>query len=257
MPQCPRSGPTRRALGRGLALVLAMGLAACSAAPPGTDIWDPYEAENRARHAANQGVDRLISGEEGGLAEALPAQARRGVANFAANAGGPADTLNYLLQGRPGPAIEVTFRFLLNSTLGLGGLFDFAAAIGLERRRTDFGETLHVWGAPEGAYLELPLIGPSTERDALGLAVDFAIDPLNALRPPGLRNRAVAARTTARALARIGDRAEYSDFYEALIAESLDSYAQARLLYLQYRRFVLEGEARIDDFDPYEELYAD
>lgn len=236
-----------------LAGALLLALAACTPAPPGVDIWDPWEAENRARHEANQGVDRLIAGEGGGIAAALPAPVYLGVSNFAANAGAPSDTLNYLLQGRIGHATESTFRFILNTTLGIGGLFDFAGAIGLEGRRTDFGETLHVWGVREGAYLELPFIGPATERDAAGYAVDLLIDPLNALRP-GLRGRAVGARTGARVAARIGDREAYSDFFDALIAESEDSYARARLLYLQYRRFQLEGTARIDDFDPYEEF---
>ena len=238
-----------------LVSVLTLALAACSPAPPGVELWDPFEAENRARHDENLAVDRLLTGGEGG--GELPGPLRRGSQNFAANAGGPADTLNYVLQGRPGLAVETTFRFLLNSTLGLGGLFDFASALGLEGRRTDFGETLHVWGAPEGAYVVLPFLGPSTERDTLGMIVDFAIDPLNALSPARLRNRAVGARTGTRALARIGDRAEYSEMFEALIGRSADSYAQARLLYLQNRRFRLEGAARIDDFDPYEDLYGD
>lgn len=237
-----------------LAAAVATLLAACSPAPPGADVWDPFEAENRARHDANLSVDRLLIGEGGGT---LPGPLRRGTQNFAANAGAPSDTLNFVLQGRPGLAAETTFRFLLNSTLGIAGLFDVATALGLEGRRTDFGETLFVWGAPEGAYVVLPFLGPATERDTLGLIVDAAIDPLNALRPGALRNRAVAARTGARVAARIGDRAEYSEMFDALIGESADSYVQARLLYLQNRRFQLEGEARIDDFDPFEELFGD
>ena len=237
-----------------LAAAVAMLLAACSPAPPGPDIWDPFEAENRERHEANLSVDRLLIGEGGGT---LPGPLRRGTQNFAANAGAPSDTLNFVLQGRPGLAAESTFRFLLNSTVGIAGLFDVATALGLEGRRTDFGETLFVWGAPEGAYVVLPFLGPSTERDTLGLIVDAAIDPLNTLRPGALRNRAVAARTGARVAARIGDRAEYSEMFDALIGESADSYVQARLLYLQNRRFLLEGEARIDDFDPFEDLYGD
>jgi phospholipid-binding lipoprotein MlaA len=246
-----------RLLAAASTLVLAGALAGCSPAPPGVEIWDPFEDENRARHRANLDLDDLIAGEgEGGLA-AFPAPLRRGAANFAANAGGPADVLNYLLQGRPAHAAGTTLRFVLNSTVGLAGLFDPATALGMEGRRTDFGETLHVWGAPEGAYLELPLLGPSTERDAFGMIVDLAIDPLNTLRPPGLRNRALVARTGARGLARIGDRVEYSEMFDALIGESADSYAQARLLYLQNRRFVLGGEASIPDFDPYEDLHGD
>ncbi len=235
--------------------LVALALSACTPAPQGADIWDPWEERNRRAHAGNQQLDRLISGETGD--RALPAPMRRGVANFAANAGAPADTLNSLLQGRLDMAVANAFRFVINTTFGLGGVFDIATGMGLDGRRTDFGETLHVWGAPEGAYLDLPVLGPSTERDAAGLLVDALIDPLNALGPAERARRAVAARTLARGLARIGDRAEYSDFVDALITESSDSYVQSRLLYLQYRRFLLEGEARIDDFDPYEDLYAD
>ena len=237
-----------------MAAVLVAGLlAACSPAPPGTEIWDPFEAENRERHTVNLELDAATTGRDGG---GLPAPVSRGIANFAANAGGPSDMLNHALQARPGRVVESTFRFLLNSTLGIGGLFDVATAIGVEGRRTDFGETLHVWGAPEGAYLVLPLIGPSTERDTAGAVVDLLIDPLNALRP-GLRGPAVGARTTARALARIGDRAAYSDAIDALVTESADSYAQARLLFLQSRRFQLDGVAAIDAFDPFEDPYLD
>lgn len=235
-----------------LALVL---LAACTPAPPGVDIWDPHEDRNRAAHEINRGVDRLTAGEDGQIA--LPAPVRRGVRNFALNAGGPSFVLNSALQGRVDRVVAHSFRFLINSTLGIGGLFDVATEIGIEARRTDFGETLHVWGVPEGAYVELPLVGPSTERDAAGFFIDFLIDPLNQLDPTSRARQAVAARTTARVLARIGERADYSDFVDALITESADSYTQARLLYLQYRRFLLEGGARIDEFDPYEDLYAD
>jgi phospholipid-binding lipoprotein MlaA len=235
--------------------LLALALAGCTQAPPGTEVWDPHEEENRRIHAGNQQLDRAFLGSGG--SRALPAPVRRGVSNFAANAGGPADTLNSLLQGRIEAAGANAFRFIINTTVGLGGLFDIAGGIGLQGRRTDFGETLHVWGAPEGAYLELPLLGPSTERDAAGFAIDFLIDPLNFLSPTSRAVRAVTARTLARGIARIGERADYSEFVDALIIESTDSYARARQLYLDYRRFVLEGGARIDEFDPYEDLHAD
>jgi phospholipid-binding lipoprotein MlaA len=242
--------PALRAAALGL---VALALAGCNPAPPGTEVWDPYEAENRRIHAANERLDGLVAGDN----RALPAPVRRAVSNFADNAGGPADTLNGLLQGRIEAAGASAFRFLINTTFGIGGLFDVAGGMGLESRRTDFGETLHAWGAPEGAYLTLPLLGPSTERDAAGFAIDFLIDPLNFLSPTSRAVRAVTARTLARGIARIGDRADYSEFVDALIIESTDSYARARQFYLGYRRFLMEGGARIDDFDPYEDPYAE
>ena len=238
------------------AIVGLAALMACSAAPPGVEIWDPQEAQNREAHALNQRLDGVIAGDGDG--PSLPTPVTRGAANFANNAGAPSDTLNSLLQGRPGPAIENGLRFVINTTFGLGGLFDMATPLGVAGRRTDFGETLHVWGVREGAYQELPLIGPSTERDTAGRVVDLLIDPFNALRPPGTRNRVIVARAGTRAVANLGDRAAYADTIDALITGSADSYARTRLLYLQSRRFRLDGAAALTDggedpFDPFVE----
>lgn len=248
----PRPSSLRR-----LAAALGVAaLAACTAPPPGVEVWDPHEAQNREAHAVNQGLDQLIAGD--GSGPGLPTPVTRGATNFANNAGAPSDTLNSVLQGRPGPAVRNTLRFVVNTTVGIGGLFDVATALGIEGRRTDFGETLHVWGVREGAYQELPLLGPSTERDTAGWFIDLLIDPLNALRPPGTRNRLIAARIGTRAVANLGERATYADAIDALITGSADSYARTRLLYLQTRRFRLDGEAAltddtVDPFDPFVE----
>ncbi|MBK5926012.1 VacJ family lipoprotein, partial [Rhodobaculum claviforme] len=254
-----REPPRRAPLVLVLAAVPALALAACTPAPPGVDIWDPQEAQNREAHAINRRLDAAVPGGAGGDGVGVPRPVARGVANFAANAGQPSNILNSVLQGRPDPAIRNTLRFMLNTTVGIGGLFDVAGALGIEGRWTDFGETLHVWGLPEGAYQELPVIGPSTERDSVGFVVDLLIDPLNALRPPGTRNRVLAARHGSRALALLGERADYSEALDALIGQSADSYVQTRLLYLQSRRFRLDGTAALeqDVFDPYDDLYDD
>ncbi len=238
-----------------LSAVLGLAaLAACSPAPPGVDVWDPQEAQNREAHAFNQRLDRVIAGS--GTGPSLPAPLTVAAANFANNAGGPSDTLNSVLQGRPGDAIGNALRFMVNTTFGIGGLFDIATPLGVEGRRTDFGETLHVWGVREGAYQELPLLGPSTERDTAGLIVDLLFDPFNALRPVSTRNRLILARATTRGIANLGERATYAEAIDALITASPDSYARTRLLYLQTRRFRLDGEAALaddvfDPFDPY------
>ena len=248
----------RRPAGVAIAAAAALVLAGCNPAPEGVEFWDPFEDQNRAVHAENQALDRMfVSGAASGYGEAVPAPVRRGVSNFARNAGTPSDMVNSLLQGRIEAAGANFFRFVLNTTVGIGGVFDFAGALGIDPRRTDFGETLHVWGAPEGAYLELPVLGPTTERDVAGRVVDFAIDPLNAVRPTSTRLRLRGARLGARVAARIGDRDEYSDFYEALIDESAESYVQTRALFLQYRRFQLGMTAEPEPFDPYEDLYGD
>ncbi|WP_238380946.1 VacJ family lipoprotein [Alkalilacustris brevis] len=217
-------------------------------------MWDPYEAENRARHAENRAVDTaLLRRSAHAYGETVPEPVRRAVGNFAGNLSLPGAAVNSLLQGRPDAVVENTFRFLINSTLGLAGLFDPATEFGLHGRPTDFGETLHVWGAPEGAYLELPFIGPSTERDAVGFVADIALDPVRILLPRDARGLAFGSRFGAL----IGDRYEYSGLIDSTLYESADSYAQARLIYLQSRRFQLGDESFTTYFDPYEELYGD
>jgi phospholipid-binding lipoprotein MlaA len=146
-------------------------------------------------------------------------------------------------------------RFVLNTTVGVLGLADPAGAIGLTEVETDFGETLAVWGAPEGAYLELPGFGPSTERDAAGRVVDFIIDPLDALGdvPDPVRDLSFPAKVAEQVI----ERGELGDTLDEILYESADSYAQARLIYLQNRRFELgEGPTATDEdyyFNPYED----
>lgn len=233
---------------------MAALLAGCSVAPEGVEIWDPYEEENRAVHAENRAIDSaFLSGGASSYEQSVPAPVRTGVANLSSNLSLPGQALNGLLQGRPGTVVENTFRFLLNSTLGLGGLFDPASEFGLAGRPTDFGETLHVWGAPEGAYVELPFLGPSTQRDAFGRVVDVVIDPVRYILPARERNLTFGVRV----LARLGDRGRYSAFIDSTLYDSADSYAQARLMYLQNRRFQLGDDSRTQYFDPYEDLYGD
>jgi phospholipid-binding lipoprotein MlaA len=122
--------------------------------------------------------------------------------------------------------------------------------MGVAGKKTDFGETLHVWGVGEGYYLELPLLGPSTARDALGEVVDSVINPIGVLLPKPERY----VGTLAKVASKIGDRARYSETVDSVLYDSADGYAQARLLYLQNRRYELGQTAGEDDFeDPYAE----
>jgi len=229
-------------------------LAACNVAPAGVEVWDPYEVRNREVHEENRAIDStFLRGGASSYGDVVPEPVRRSVSNFSGNMSLPGAVVNNLLQARLDAAVENTFRFLLNSTLGLGGLFDPATEFGLLGRPTDFGETLHVWGASEGAYVELPFIGPSTERDALGKVIDLALDPVGMLAPVRLRNVTYGAHIAAR----IGERSEYSSVIDATLYESADSYAQARLLYLQNRRFQLGDTSQTEYFDPYEDLFLD
>ncbi len=233
-------------------VLLAFGLAACTAAQPGAEFNDPYEAQNRAVHDANKEIDRTLFGGGGqkGVVPALPVPLARGLSNATANLSAPSNVVNSVLQGRPEPAVTNTLRFVINSTVGIAGLFDPASAIGIARDDTDFGETLSVWGAPEGAYQELPFLGPSTERDTAGKIVDWVLDPVGNL--VGAPESTYI--TGVRLGGKIGDRQRFADTYESILYGSADSYAQARLLYLQNRRFDLGEEAAV--IDPYEDPYG-
>lgn len=228
-------------------------LGACTAAPPPAAINDPFEQSNRDVHEWNKRLDSAFSG--GGSAERTPVP--EGIAlpvrNFAANSGLPSAVVNGILQGDIGGAATNTFRFMLNTTIGIGGILDPAGAIGLHEEETDFGETLHVWGVPEGAYLELPVLGPSTERDATGRVVDMVLNPLERLAGPDV----ALAGTVSRLADNIIDRRNFGSTIDDVLYGSADSYAQSRLIYLQNRRFELgieapstdvNGEAEIDPF---------
>lgn len=228
-------------------------LAACtSPAGPG-DIKDPFEAQNREVHAANKALDRaVLRPNSQRYGQVVPKPVRRGIENFSENLALPGMVLNDLLQFRLEDAASNTGRFLFNSTIGLAGVFDPASDIGLTERETDFGETLHVWGFGEGAYVELPVLGPSTERDAVGKVVDFALNPVGRVLgwPEG------GVKTAADAAARAGDRYDHTELIDSILYDSADSYAQARILYLQNRRFKLGDKKEPDYYDPYEDPYA-
>lgn len=233
---------------------LCAGLAGC-APPVAQGIYDPYEIDNRSIHAFNVGLDSALLKPlaENGVGSSVPPEIWQGVGNFADNLDAPGEVVNSLLQLRLGAAVENTLRFGLNTVIGLGGLFDPATAMGVNGRRTDFGETLHVWGVGEGAYMELPVLGPSTQRDALGLVVDQAMNPVRLLLPKPGRT----ANTVAQILSKVGDRSRYSETFDSLLYDSADSYAQARLLYLQNRRYQLGQTGGEDSYvDPYEDPYA-
>lgn len=230
-------------------------LAACSAGPADRgEFSDPYEAENRVRHEINRELDRtLVKPLSGAFGGAAPSGLSSAIGNVAATADLPLAVANGLLQGRLGNAVHNTLRFAVNVTVGLGGLVDVASDLGLEPRPTDFGETLYVWGVPEGAYTEVLLLGPSTERDFAGMVVDRALNPLRFVLPARYRPAATALTIAAR----FGDRQRYGEFIDDVLYRSADSYAQSRLLYLQNRRFRLGDTTVTEVFDPYEDMIVE
>lgn len=247
---------------RAVAMATGLGLlAGCATFSDPNGINDPYEASNRKVHDFNRSVDTALLGPASeGFGGAIPEPVKRGVSNLAGTLDLPGDIANNLLQLRLGDAAQNTLRLAVNLTMGLGGVFDASTSIGLPGKPTDFGETLHVWGFAEGAYLEVPFAGPSTERDAVGMIVDLAFNPVRLAVP---KREAIAAMAI-RLASRLGDRDRFSETVESILYDSADSYAQARLLYLQNRRFALKraggaGDETLDDdfIDPYEDPYAE
>jgi phospholipid-binding lipoprotein MlaA len=165
----------------------------------------------------------------------------------------PRSVVNGVLQGDVEGAIKNTFRFLINSTVGVFGLFDPAKDFGIDPNQTGFGDTLAKWGVREGAYVELPLFGPSTERDSVGQFVDVLTNPLSVLTDEGAE-----AATASNLPSVLNSRFEFADTFDSILYESADSYVQLRLFYLESRRFELAGQNPADEaFDPYENLYED
>lgn len=232
-------------------MLLAMGLtlSACTSPAPEGRIADPFEPVNRRVHAFNKGVDtHLVKRVSGGTSGSETSQAVQAVGNFGANLALPGKAANHLLQGKPAPAVRTTFRFLVNTTLGFAGFLDPAGKdFALPEEDTDFGQTLAVWGVGEGPYLELPLIGPSSTRDAAGRVVDIVIDPMR-----GWLNRdQYLIGMGARAVSKAGERGRFGDSVDSVLYESADSYAQTRLIWSQHRRHELGQQG--ETIDPYAE----
>jgi phospholipid-binding lipoprotein MlaA len=167
--------------------MLSLVLVACATVPSVDDpearaayveANDPLEPLNRATFGFNRALNKVVLQPTVKVYRAvLPRPLRNGVRNALHNLGSPVILANDLLQGEGKRAGNTFLRFLVNSTLGIAGLFDVAKSFGLEGHDEDFGQTLAVWGAGEGFYLVLPVFGPSSPRDGLGMGVDLVMDP--------------------------------------------------------------------------------
>lgn len=165
-------------LSRCLSVLAIALLASCTIAKPRTD--DPLEKYNRGAYRFNDAVDQAVIRPVAlGYRKVTNAPVRRSFSDFFTNIRMPVTVANDLLQARPMQAMQSTGRFLVNLTLGIGGFFDPASQLGLPLESNDFGITLARWGAPEGNYLMLPFLGPSTARDIWQRPVDsYFFDPL-------------------------------------------------------------------------------
>ncbi|MEL6858606.1 MAG: VacJ family lipoprotein [Pseudomonadota bacterium] len=163
----------------GSAIVLTACASTGEASNPSA-VYDPLEGWNRGVYAFNDGVDRVVLEPVAkGYRTVTNEPIRQGVSNFLSNLNQPVVFANTILQGKPGAAIDTFARFSVNSTFGIAGLFDVASEFDVPKHREDFGQTLGVWGVPNGPYLVLPLRGSTNLRDLAGGGVDVAFNPLN------------------------------------------------------------------------------
>ncbi len=191
---------------------------------------DPWEPMNRSVSQFNEGVDNLLLRPVATLyKDNVPPLVRTGVANFFGNLSDAWSSVNSALQGKVHNAAENFARFQINSVFGVFGIFDVASELNIERHREDFGQTLGHWGIPAGPYLVLPLLGPSTLRDALALPIDRKADIVSYFDPAGARNGAYTLRA-------IQQRSTLLRAGMVLEEAALDKYSFFRDAHLQRRR---------------------
>jgi len=195
-------------------------------------INDPLEPTNRTVFEINRNLDAAILKPAATVYRTAPEFVQARVNNILSNLRSPVIFGNDVLQGELKRAAVTFIRFFLNSTIGIGGLNDMATALGIEGHDEDFGQTLAVWGVPEGPFLMLPLFGPSNPRDAAGMVVDFMVDPLRLWASSSDRSYISYARTGIDA---VDLRARNMDVLDGVENSSLDFYAAIRSLYRQRR----------------------
>lgn len=205
---------------------------------------DPLEPMNRYFFEVNYALDELfLKPIAGWYYIALPNPAQDGVRNFLRNLSSPVVLANDLFQGETGRAGDTFMRFIINSTLGIGGLIDVAEDMGFPYHSEDFGQTLAVAGVDEGPYLVLPLLGPSNPRDVTGRVVDVFLDPLTYIARANDLENLLYVRSGVTA---VDTRARNLKTLDEIREGSLDYYATIRSLYRQQRNDAIrngEGEA--------------
>ena len=229
------------------AVVLVSG---CTSMPPGEGVeYDPWEKYNRSLYRFNEAVDKAITKPIAkGYNKVVPTPVRKSVTNFSANLGAPGSALNNFLQGKPAHGFQELARFVINSTFGIGGLFDVATYGGIEEHSEDFGQTAAVWGVPAGPYIMVPFLGPRTMRGAVTTPADSLTDPLYYYEVTSVRDKVYVLRL-------IDLRSRYLSL-EDMLADSKDPYITVRESYLQNRKFdIHDGDPPLeDDADLYDEF---
>lgn len=238
----------------GALISLLLGACATSqprAAPPEQRAAaDPWEPLNRQVYAFNDAVDKVtLKPAAKAYEKVLPQRLRRGIHNFSSNLASPLNIVNNLLQGKFKGALGETGRFLANSTWGLLGFVDVGSDLGLASQPEDFGQTLAVWGVPDGPYVVLPIFGPRTLRDSFTLPLDYLADPVTYMEHD-------RTRYTTRAILLVDFRASLFAA-ESLIEDSFDKYLSLRESYLQNRNYLIHDGNPPEDDSFYEDFYDD
>lgn len=214
---------------RGLPVLAALALVGCASGPR-TNPDDPFESYNRSMTRFNDDVDAaILKPVATAYVEVTPTPVRTGVSNFFGNLSDVWSFVNNLLQLRAEGAANSFMRVNVNTIFGLGGLLDVASELGIERSRQDFGLTLGRWGVDTGPYVVLPLLGPSTLRDAVALPLDVNGNLLRQVRPVSDRNSLYALRM-------VDTRANLLRAGSVIDNAALDKYSFTRDVYLQLRK---------------------
>lgn len=209
---------------------IALAAALFGGCATGTNSRDPFEPMNRRVYEFNEAVDRTYLQPAAYMYRTLiPQFVRSSISNFFSNINDIVVALNNLLQGKFTTAYSDLGRIAMNTTLGIGGLFDVASEAGIDKHEEDFGQTLGYWGIGDGPYIILPLLGPSNGRDAIGRFVDYKTDLITYVDPNRSRNQLMGTRIVNR-------RAELLDASTVLQTAALDPYEFVRDAYIQRRR---------------------
>jgi phospholipid-binding lipoprotein MlaA len=233
-----------------LTALVVFCLTGCATKPPASDpdaladyqqTNDPLEPTNRVFYAVNNGIDTVIL-RPAALAYryVVPGKVREGVHNVLANIGSPIQLANDILEAKPRRAGDTTMRFLINTTVGVLGIFDVATKWGYPDHDADFGMTMALWGVPEGPFLFLPILGPSDPRDAAGFGVDVALDPFTWVGTGPNKTGWTAFKWSRQGLNAIDQRERVLDSLDQIKKTALDPYATFRSLYRQHRHAQIE-----------------
>jgi phospholipid-binding lipoprotein MlaA len=230
--------------------VAAFALSGCATKPPASDpdaladyrqTNDPLEPTNRVFYAINNGLDTVILRPAAvAYRYAVPEPVRNGIHNVLTNLGSPVQLANDMLEGKPRRAGDTTMRMLINTTVGVFGIFDVAKKWGYPNHDADFGMTLASWGVPEGPFLFLPVLGPSDPRDATGFGVDIAFNPFTWLGTGPNKPGWTAFKWSEYGLNAIDTRERVLDATDSIKKTALDPYATFRSLYRQHRHAQIE-----------------